>query len=92
MSVKRFDCTSDKNACGVMEQYSLGDWVSFDDYEKLEAELAAAKTLAGVFLAENQRLREALNKYGVHSPYCVSHIHKKCDCGLREDSELGEQR
>jgi len=62
MSVKRFDCTSDKNACGVMEQYSLGDWVSFDDYEKLEAELAAAKTLAGVFLAENQRLREAIRE------------------------------
>ena len=62
MSVKRFDCTSDKNACGVMEQYSLGDWVSFDDYEKLEAELAAAKTLAGVLLAENQRLREAIRE------------------------------
>ena len=33
---------------------------------------------------ENKRLRKALDKYGVHSPYCVSHIHKKCDCGLRE--------
>lgn len=47
--VKRFDCSNGKTpfcmGCNQMEQHDEGDYVAFEDYEKLSAEIAELKAM-----------------------------------------------
>ena len=61
--VTRYDCT-----CEIwMDPFSHGDWVSFEDYEKLEAQVAKlrevveiVRELVGDYTITDKRLIKAL--------------------------------
>lgn len=42
-TVTRYDCITGVEGGPEMDPFGLGNWVEFDDYEKLEAKLAEAK-------------------------------------------------
>ena len=65
--VTRYDCTSGVEGTPEMDPFSHGDWVSFEDYEKLEAQVAKlrevveiVRELVGDYTITDKRLIKAL--------------------------------
>ena len=62
-TVIRYDCISGVEGQPEMDPFGLGDWVAFDDYVKLEEELAALREAAMDYLRDGGlAYREALRR------------------------------
>lgn len=68
--VKRYEIPPVYMKWGVISEKADGYWVAHQDYEALRA--------------ENERLREALKRYGDHDTQCAQGYLPvgPCDCGL----------
>ena len=70
--VTRYDCTSGVEGTPEMDPFSHGDWVSFEDYEKLEAKNAKLRE-ANRWIPVTERLPE---------PYTEVYIWPRPDFGV----------